>query len=84
MSFVPIATKCNGPLDAADVSIYDDRYDVTACGGAGCPRPKLDLSDQLRRCRVVSTQAILLISVNELCAYRLYVQWTIRSGSCEY
>ncbi len=28
MSFVPIATKCNGPLEAAHVSIDDDRYDV--------------------------------------------------------
>ncbi len=28
MSFVPIATKCNGPLEAAHVSIDDDTYDV--------------------------------------------------------
>ena len=26
MSFVPIATKCNEPLEAAHVSIDDDRY----------------------------------------------------------
>ncbi len=26
MSFVPIATTCNGPLEAAHVSIDDDRY----------------------------------------------------------
>ena len=26
MSIVPIATKCNGPLEAAHVSIDDDRY----------------------------------------------------------
>ncbi len=28
--FVPIATKCNGPLEAARVSIDDDRYDVAS------------------------------------------------------
>ncbi len=38
MSFAPIATKCNGPLEAARVSIDDDRYhayDVAECGAAG-------------------------------------------------
>ena len=46
MSFVPIATKCNGPLEAAHVSIDDDRYVVAECGAAGRPeRPKVELSD---------------------------------------
>ncbi len=37
MSFVPIATKCNGPVEAAYVSIDDDRYDVAECGAAQGP-----------------------------------------------
>ncbi len=42
MSFVPIANKCNEPLEAAHVSIEDDRYGVAEYGA-----PKFDLSDQL-------------------------------------
>ncbi len=63
MSFVPIAIKCNGPLEAVHVSIDfdDDRYhtmwlNVALLAGS---RPKLDhgldLSEKLRRCRVAST-----------------------------
>ncbi len=54
MSFVPIAIKCNGPLEAAHVSTDDDRYDVAilcnAAASVGRPKAQIDLSDQLRRC----------------------------------
>ena len=49
----------------------DDRYDrcdMVLCVAAG--QPKLDLSDQLRRCSVASTNAIRLSSVNVLHCYR--------------
>ncbi len=47
MSFVPIAITCNGPLEAAHVSIDDDRYHTMLLNVAllAGPRPKLDLSD---------------------------------------
>ncbi len=44
MSFMPIAYKCIGTLEAAHVSIDDDRYDVDECGAAG--QIRLDLSKQ--------------------------------------
>ena len=48
MSLCSIATKCNGPLEAAHPRREDDRYDLVRCGAAG--QPSLDLSDQLRAC----------------------------------
>ncbi len=38
---MPIANKCNGTLEAAHVSIDDDRYDVAECGAAGRPRAQI-------------------------------------------
>ncbi len=43
MSFVPIATKCNWPLEATHVSIDDDRYDVAECGAAGQPKAQIGI-----------------------------------------
>ncbi len=42
MIFVLIATKCNGPLEAAHVSIDDDRYHVMWLNVAllAGPKPK--------------------------------------------
>ena len=71
MCFIAIATNYNGPLEAAHAHNDDDRYDrydMVLCVAAG--QPKLDLSDQLRRCSVASTNAIRLSSVNVLHCYR--------------
>ncbi len=54
-SFPSIATEYNGPLEAAYAHIDDDRYDMVECGSAG--QPKSDISDQLRRCSIPSTDA---------------------------
>ncbi len=50
MTYYDIATKYNGPLEAAHAHIDDERYDMVQCGAAG--QPKLDLSDQVRRCSI--------------------------------
>ncbi len=68
MSFCTIATKYNEPLEAAYAHNADDRYDMGLCGAAG--QPKLDLSDQLRRCSIPSTHAIRLSSANVLLCNR--------------
>ncbi len=63
-------------LEAADADHDDDgdeRYDMVLCVAAG--QPKLDLSDQLRRCRVASTKAILLrVELMFLCYLTLLLQ----------
>ncbi len=44
MSFVPIVTKCNGPLEAAHVSIDEDSIDtkwLNECGAAGWPKAQI-------------------------------------------
>ncbi len=60
-SFPSIATKYNGPLEAAHAHIDDDRNDMVECGAAG--QPKSDISDQLRRCsfflRMLADRAVL-------------------------
>ena len=68
MSLYSIAAKYNEPLEAAHALIDDDRYDMGLCGAAG--QPKLDLSDQLRRCSMPSTNAIRLSSANVLLCNR--------------
>ncbi len=47
MSFVPIAPKCNEPLEAAHVSVDDVRYDMAECGAAGPPVKSSNWSFQL-------------------------------------
>ncbi len=68
MCFYAIAAEYNGPLEAADAHIDDDRYDMVELGPAG--QPKLDLSDQLRRCSNPSTNATRLSSANVLLCNR--------------
>ena len=68
MCFYTITTKYNGPLEAANAHIHDDRYDMVECGSAG--QSKLDLSDQLRLCSIPSTNAMWLSSANVLLFYR--------------
>ena len=68
MSFYSIATKYNGPLEAAHAHIHDDRYDMVECGAAG--QSKLDLSDQPRGSGIASTDAIRMCSANVLLFYQ--------------
>ena len=44
-SFYGIAAKYNGPLEAADAVIDDDRYDMADCSAAG--QSQMDLTDPL-------------------------------------
>ena len=64
MSFSHITTKYHGPLEAAHVHMYHDRYDMAECDAAG--RPKLDLSDKLQCRSIASNKVIIPRSVNEL------------------
>ena len=64
MSLYSIATKYNGPLEAAHACFDDDRCDMDVCGAAG--QFQLDLSDQPRGCSIASIKAIRLRSANEL------------------
>ncbi len=64
MSLYNIAIKYNGPLEAAQAHIHDDRYDMVECGTT--KRLQLDLSDQLRSCIIASTHAMCMSSANEL------------------
>ena len=64
MCFYAIATKYNGPLEAAQAHIHNDRYDMVECYAAG--KSKLDLSDQLRSWFIGSTNTISLSSANML------------------
>ncbi len=67
MSFYNKLTELNWLLDAADAPMNDDRYDMVECGAAG--QLKLDLSDQLRVCRIASTYASRLSSANVILYY---------------
>ena len=62
-----IVAKYNGPLEAAHARINDDRYDMVKYGTAR--QLKLDLSDQLRVCRIPSTYASRLSSANVILYY---------------
>ena len=64
MSLFTIATDYNGPLEAAQARIHDDRYDLVQRGAAG--QLQLGLSDQLRGCSIAPSNAIRLSSANEL------------------
>ena len=64
MSLSSIATDCNGPPEAAHAQIDDDRYDLVQRGSAG--QLQLDLSDQLNRSSIASTNTISVSSANEL------------------
>ena len=66
--FVTIATNYIEPPEAAHARIDDDRSDEVESEAGG--KSTLDLSDQLRRCSVASTNAIRLSSVNVLHCYR--------------
>ena len=68
MCFYTIATKYNGPLEAAHAHIHDDRYDMIDLIAAG--QSKLDLSEQLRLCSIPYTNAMWLSSANVLLYYR--------------
>ncbi len=57
----------NRPLEAAHAHFDDDRNDMVELGPAG--QPKLDLSDQLRGCNIISTLATRLSSANILCSF---------------
>ncbi len=67
MPFYIILTEFNVPLEAAHALINDDRYDMDECGAGG--QLKLDLSDQLRVCRIASTYARRLSSANVILYY---------------
>ena len=67
MCLSSIAADYNGPLEAAHAYLHDDRYDLVGYGAAG--QPKLDLSDQLRDCRIASMHAKRLSSANMLECY---------------
>ncbi len=67
MHLYTIATKCNGPLEAARVYIDDDRYDMVDCRAVG--QLHLDVSDQVHDHSIASTNAISLSSVNVLAYY---------------
>ena len=62
MCFYTIATKYNGPLEAAHAHIHDDIYDMVECGAAS--QPKLDLSDELGRSIIAARRAIRLGSAD--------------------
>ncbi len=64
MSFYSIAAKYNGPLEAAQAFIDDDRHDMDS--GCAVGELKMDLSDQLRVCSIASTYTSRLRSANEL------------------
>ena len=68
MHLYTIATKYNGPLEAAHVYIDDDGYDMVDCSAAG--QLQLDLSVQLHDHSIASTNAILMSSANALVYYR--------------
>ncbi len=63
MYSISIATDSNGPLDEAHAHNDDARFDTAKCGAAG--KLALDLSDQLRGCRITCARAICLSSTNE-------------------
>ncbi len=53
MSLYSITNKSNCPLEVAHLRIDSIDYDIVECCAVG--QPKLDLSDQLRRCSFAST-----------------------------
>ena len=59
-----IAIEYNGPLEAANAQIDDDKYDMVECGAAG--KPTLKLSYQLRGCSIASTNNYRMSSANVL------------------
>ena len=67
ISFIPIAARYNGPLEAAHARIHDDWVDTLQFDAAG--QPALDLSDQLQGCSIASTIAIRLRSADKLHTY---------------
>ena len=80
--FYSINITLNEPLEVAHAHIDDDRYDMDECS-ASC-QLKLDLSNQPRDSRIVSTDAIRMSSANMLLFYQHNVYWAIGSGSCAY
>ena len=68
MPLYTIATKYNGPLEAAHVYIDADGYDMVDCSAAG--QLQLDLSVQLHDHSIAAANAIRLSSVNALVCYR--------------
>ncbi len=52
MWFHSITAEYNGPLEAAQAHNDDVRYDMAGCGASS--QPKVDLSEQLRRCSVAA------------------------------
>ncbi len=78
--FYVIVAKCFGPLKAAHVSIYSDRYDVAEWMWR-CWRAQGKNWTSQNSYDIVP---ILLSSANILLWHRSQVFWAIRSGSCEY
>ncbi len=69
MSFITIAIKYNGPLQAAHAHIDDDSYDMVVQSNA-TGKLKSDTSDQLRSCNIALTYAISMSSADMLHYHR--------------